>query len=310
MVDQHTEPHHDAPSSRSALLFAIAANGTLLVAQAVVGLALGSLALLADSLHNASDVVALVIALVGVGLAARPATTRRSYGLARAEVLAALFNGVVLLALTIWVVVEAVSRFSDPHHITAGPLALIGALGLMVNGGSAWFLHRTGGSSLNIRAALWHLLADALGSLGVVIAAAALRFFHAEWADPAASILISLLILAGVLHLLRDTVTVLLEATPGGVDPDAVVATLTGLPGVVDVHHIHIWAIDSNTIALTAHVAVAETDLRLAQAVIERCRTTLRAEFRIDHATLEAELEDCADPHHEVATGTRNHHSH
>jgi cobalt-zinc-cadmium efflux system protein len=287
-------------------VFSVAANSVLLVAQVVVGLAIGSLALLSDSLHNASDVVALVVALVGQHLASRPATPRRSYGLARAEVLAALLNGTVLLALTAWVVVEAVERLGDPPSLDPLPLAAIGALGLAVNGGSAWYLDRSGDDSLNVRAAFWHLAADALGSLGVLLAAAAIAWFDAGWADPVASILISLLVLAGVWHLLRDTVSLLLESTPAGIDPDEVEAVLGSLDGVRSAHHLHIWGIDSQHAALTAHLELEPgTDLHRAQEIADDGRAVLQRRFGIGHATFEPECHDCADPDHAATAGTR-----
>lgn len=297
--DTDPAPHtHDA-ASRGALVFSIAANSVLLAAQVVVGLAIGSLALLSDSLHNASDVVALVVALVGQHLATRPATPRRSYGLARAEVLAALLNGTVLLALTAWVVVEAVERLGDPPVLDPLPLAVIGALGLAVNGGSAWYLDRTGDDSLNVRAAFWHLAADALGSMGVLVAAGAIAWFDAAWADPVASMLISLLVLAGVWHLLRDTVALLLESTPSGIDPDEVTEVLAAVDGVRSAHHLHIWGIDSQHAALTAHLDLESgTDLHRAQEIADEARRVLTTRFGIGHATFEPECHDCSDRDH------------
>lgn len=292
--------HDTRGAQRNALIVSIGANSLLLVVQVAVGLVIGSLALLADSLHNASDVVALIVALVGQGLASRPATARQSYGLARAEILAALINSAVLLALTGWVVVEAIGRFSDPQSLDAGPLALIGAIGLAVNGASAWYLNRSGGDNLNIRAAFWHLMADALGSLGVIIAAGAVYFFDAAWADPAASIVISLLILVGVWRLIKDTVLVLLEATPAGIDPDEVAAALSAMDDVQSVHHLHIWAIDSQSTALTAHLELDDgTDLHRAQQVADAARTLLHNRFDIAHATLEPECHECVAPEHD-----------
>jgi cobalt-zinc-cadmium efflux system protein len=298
----HAHGHDPVRQQRGALVFSIGANTALLVVQVVVGLVIGSLALLADSLHNASDVVALVIALVGQLLAGRPATRRRSYGMARAEILAALLNGAVLIALTAWVVVEAIGRLGDPPELDAAPLAAIGLVGLAVNGGSAWYLSRTSGSNLNIRAAFWHLMADALGSFGVVVAAAAVWLFDAAWADPAVSILISVLILAGVWQLMKETVGVLLEATPRGIDPDAVQAALAAMPGVESVHHLHIWTIDSQTTALTGHLQLADgLDLHQAQQLADRCREMLHDRFEITHATLEPECHRCTTEEHDVA---------
>lgn len=295
----HTHGRAEAGRQRRALWVSVAANSVLLAAQVVVGLVIGSLALLADSLHNASDVVALVIALIGQALAARPPTSKRTYGLARAEILAALINGAVLMALTAWVVFEAVQRFSEAPELDAGPLAAIGVVGLAVNGGSAWLLSRTGGDNLNIRAAFWHLVADALGSFGVVVAAAGVYFFDAAWVDPAVSIGISVLVLIGVWRLLRDTVGVLLESTPAGIDLDDVTAALSSQPGVAAAHHVHIWAVDSTTTALTAHLSMdASVDLRTAQEVTAASRVMLAEQFGIDHVTLEPECHDCDAPTH------------
>ena len=295
----HAHGHDSAGAQRTALIISIGANSALFVAQVVVGLSIGSLALLADSLHNGSDVVALAIALLGQGLATRPATPQRSFGLARAEILAAAVNGAALMALTVWVLIEAVSRLSDPHVPDPGPLALIGLLGLLVNGASAWFLHRSGGDGMNLRAAMWHLVADALGSLGVIVAAAAQYAFGITWADPVASILISVLVLAGVWRLMNEAVAVLLEATPAGIDPDEVERALTEVAGVRSAHHLHIWAIDSNTSALTCHLLIEDgSDLHAAQLIANTCRVMLVERFDIDHATFEPECHDCGAPGH------------
>lgn len=284
---------------RRALWISVGANSVLLAVQIAVGLLVGSLALLADSLHNASDVVALVVALIGQALAARPPTDRRSYGLARAEVLAALLNGTVLVALTIWVVIEAIGRFADPPELSAPPLALVGVVGLVVNGSSAWLLNRSGGDNLNLRAAFWHLVADALGSFGVIVAAGAVWWFDAGWVDPAVSIVLSVLVLVGVWRLLVDTVGVLLESTPAGIDVEEVSAALAALPGVSASHHLHIWAVDSQTTALTAHLSMQSgVDLHRAQQVTSEARVMLADRFGIDHVTLESECHDCDSPSH------------
>lgn len=286
-------------SQRRALVISTGANGLLLIIQVVIGLALGSLALLADSLHNASDVVALCVALVGQVLATRPATAQRTYGLARAEILAALLNGVVLFALTGWVIIEAIGRFGQPHELRAAPLVIIGLLGLIVNGGSAWLLSRTGGTNLNIRAAFWHLLSDALGSVGVAVAGLAVHFFDAAWTDPAVSILISVLVLIGVWNLLKDTVEVLLESTPPGVDLDEITDLLESVEGVRAAHHLHVWSVDSQTVALTAHLLMDDgVDLHAAQQSMNVARQQLAETFGVTHATLEPECHDCDVPTH------------
>jgi cobalt-zinc-cadmium efflux system protein len=281
----------------------------LLAVQVVVGLSIGSLSLLADSLHNASDVVALVVALVGQVLAARPATDTRTYGYARTEVLAALLNGAVLLAVTGWVVVEAIGRFGDPPEVASTPLLVVGLVGMAVNGGSALLVARSG-SSLNLRAAFWHLAGDALGSLGVVVAALAIAAFDAYWADPAASLVISVLVVAAVVGVLRDAIGVLLESVPRGIDTAEVTTALAALDGVTGVHHLHVWALDSETSALTAHLQMEHgTDLHRAQDRSNEAAALLRARFGIGHATLQVE---CDDGHGDVPVelGPRRGHDH
>jgi len=287
--------HSHVPSRTSALIVAIGANSLLLVVQVVVAVAVGSLALAADSLHNASDVVALVIALVGQILMTRPPNKRRTYGYGRAEVLAALVNSAVLLAITGWVVVEALGRLGDPTEIEAGPMLVVGVLGIVVNGLSAWYLSRSG-SSLNIRAAFWHLAGDALGSLGVVVAAIAIGVFGAEWADPVASILISVLVLWAVFGVLRESLGVLLEAAPRGVDAEEVTEALEAMPGITGVHHLHLWSLDSERPALTAHLQFQhETDLHRAQLLADAASAELRERFGIVHTTFQTECGECVD---------------
>lgn len=284
--------HRHAPSRGLALVVSIVANTGMLAVQVVVGLLIGSLALLADSLHNASDVVALVIALIGQALVDRPATARRTYGYGRAEVLAALVNSAVLLAVTGWVVVEAVGRLGDPPEIQAAPLLAVGVLGIVVNGLSAWLISRAG-RSLNMRAAFWHLAGDALGSVGVVVAAVMVGVFGWEWADPVASIVISVLVVWAVLGVLRESVVVLLEAAPRGIDPDEVEEVLATVPGVTGVHHLHLWSLDSERPALTAHLQFGHgTDLHDAQLVAERAGDQLRERFGIAHTTFQTECDD------------------
>jgi cobalt-zinc-cadmium efflux system protein len=290
----HQHVHLRAPSRAGALVVSIVANAGMLAVQVVVGLVVGSLALLADSLHNASDVVALILALIGQVLADRPPSKGRTYGFARAEVLAAVFNSAALLAITAWVVVEAIGRLGDAPDIPAAPLLLVGLLGIVVNGLSAWLISRAG-SSLNMRAAFWHLAGDALGSLGVVVAALGIALFGWEWADAVASLLISLLIVWGVVGVLRESLAVLLEAAPRGIDPDQVTATLEAIPGVTGVHHLHLWSLDSETPALTAHLHFGhDTDLHEAQRIAGVATEEMGERYGITHTTFQTE---CGEHH-------------
>ena len=257
----HNHHAHTAPSDGTtethrtrvrALQIALVANGVFFGVQLAAGIAFGSLALIADSAHMASDVVALALALLAQALITRPASTRNTYGMQRAEVLAAQANAAVLVLVSGWVVYEAIQRFSHPEPVDGLGVVVVGVLGLAVNAGSAWIIARSSGDSLNLRGAFLHLASDAAGSVGVVIAGFVVIATGADWVDPLVSILISVLVLVAAWQLLRDATRVLLEGAPKGLDVDAVEQALTTAEGVDAVHHLHVWSIGSETPALSA----------------------------------------------------------
>ena len=253
----------------------------------VGGLLTGSLALLADAAHMLSDNLALGVALLAVWLADRPSTPERSFGYQRAEILAALANGVILLALAIWIFVEAWGRLSDPPDVLAGWVALVAVVGLAVNLAAAAILHRGGHDTLNMRAALRHVLADAMGSAGVLVAAFVILITGWRYADPLASMAIALLILASSLGILRDSVHVLLEGAPRGMDTRTLGRRMTQVPGVVEVHDLHVWTITSGFPALAAHVLVErDEDCHARRRELE---DVLLREYGIEHTTLQVD---------------------
>jgi cobalt-zinc-cadmium efflux system protein len=302
----HTATSADPSMYRArvrALQIALAANGIFFFVQLAAGIAFGSLALIADSAHMASDVVALALALLAQALTHRPASNRNTYGMLRAEVLAAQANAVALVLVSGWVIYEAIQRFSHPEAVDGLGVVVVGVLGLAVNAGSAWVIARTSGSSLNLRGAFLHLASDAVGSLGVVIAGLIVMATGANWADPLISIIISVLVLVAAWGLLRDATRVLLEGTPKGLDVGAVEAALTSSEGVEAVHHLHVWSIGSETPALSAHVVLAgELTLHEAQASGDRLKHELADRFGIEHATLELECHTCDDEDHDAGT--------
>lgn len=262
----------------------------------VGGYLFGSLALLADGAHMTSDVLALTLALVALILAQRAPTERHTFGLERTEVLAAQANGVLLLVGAIAIVIEAVRRLQDPQSIDTAGVLLIGIAGLVVNVGSAYVIGRTAHGNLNLRAALWHLGADALGSLAVVLAAIGTALFDAERLDSIASIAIAVLVVVGAWRLLRDSTRVLLEAVPTGVDVSAVRDALGAQPGVEAVHHLHVWTVGAEHAALSAHVVLSgPLSLHEAQERSVALKQVLAERFGIDHATLEVECHACVD---------------
>lgn len=273
---------------------AFAANGVLFVAEVAGGLAFRSLALLGDAAHLATDVVALGIALAAHRLVERPASARHTFGLQRAEVLAAQASGATLLATALWLMITAAERLGHPAHVAGGGLIVVASLGLIVNVGSASLLARSRGTSLNMRAAYLHMSLDAAGSIGALGAGIAVVLFGTDRADPAVSIAISLLLLWSAWGLLKETTHVLLEGTPQGMVPLEIQEAMAGVRGVQAVHHLHLWNLASDTPVLSAHVVLEnECSLHEAQERGDEVRGMLQERFGIGHATLELECHPC-----------------
>jgi cobalt-zinc-cadmium efflux system protein len=294
MVDRemgHGHDHHPHEAGRGAdaraLGVVLVLTALFAVAEVVGGLVSGSLALLADAGHMLSDAMSLVLALGAIWLARRPATARLSFGFRRAEILAALANGVALVAIAIWIWVEAAGRLADPPGVEGTPTLAIALAGLVVNIMGAAVLMRSGGDSLNVRAALMHVLGDLLGSLGVIVAAAIIITTGHLLADPIVSIVIGGLVLVSSWRVLRESVAVLLEAAPEGIDADEVGRRMAAAPGVREVHDLHVWTITSGFPALSAHVIVGPGEDCHARR--RELSELLERDFRIHHSTLQVE---------------------
>lgn len=297
-----------SPRRERRLVVALVLNLGIVAAQVVFGVAANSLGLLADAGHNLADVAALVISLLAVRLARRPPTAARSFGMHRSTILAAQANAASILALTALIVFEAVRRFSHPGHVEGGIVVIVAVIAGVGNLGSALVLggrdhagdgHRHEGThDLNMRSALLHMLGDAAASAGVVIAGAVILVTGGwDWLDPAASVGVSALIAWQAWGLLRDTAEVLLEATPAGLDVDAMADAITAIDGVDAVHDLHVWTLSSDVRAMSAHLVVdGHPTLEEAQAVGDRVKAHIGPAFRIAHVTFELECEQCAAP--------------
>ena len=273
--------------SRRALAVALVLTASYTVVEVVGGVVAGSLALLADAVHMLSDNVALAVALAAAWLATKPATAERSYGYKRAEVLAALANGVLLVALAIWIFVEAIMRLRDPGDVLGGWMLAIALVGMAVNVAAGMVLSRARSHSLNVEAAFRHVFADLLGSVGVAVAAVVILTTDQVEADPLVSMLIGALVLVSAWTILRDSTAILLESTPRSVDADALGRRLASAPGVVEVHDLHVWTITSGFPARSAHVLVRPgEDCHGRRRELERL---LHDEFGIDHTTLQVD---------------------
>jgi len=279
--------HDVRTANRRALGLALGITASFTLVEVVGGVLTGSLAVLADAVHMLSDNLSLALALFASWLAGRPSTTKRTYGYERAEVLAALANGVLLVALAVWIFVEAARRLSDPPEVLGGWMLAIAVAGVCVNLAAGAVLWRSREHSLNVEAAFRHVGADLLGSVGIGVAAIVVLATGWLQADPLVSILIGVLVLASSWGVLRDATTILLEASPKGVDTRALGARLASAPGVVEVHDLHVWTITSGFPALSAHVLVgAGEDCHQRRRELEQL---LREEFGIEHTTLQVE---------------------
>ncbi|CAN5561323.1 MAG: cation transporter [Rubrobacter sp.] len=289
----HSHGGHSHGAGKRALAFVFALTTAFLAVEVVGGLLTGSLALLADAAHMASDAVSLGLALFAVWLAERPATPRRSFGYKRAEILAALANGVTLVVVSVWIFVEAFARLQDPTPILGGWMMAVAVVGLAINVTGAYVLSHSGGESLNVEGALRHVMADLFGSVGVIVAAGVILLTGWRYADPIISVVIGVLILGSSWKLLRESTNILLESTPKDVDAEKVGRKMASIPGVQEVHDLHIWTITSGFPALAAHVLVgASENCHARRRDIE---AVLARDFGIEHTTLQV---DHAGDHH------------
>jgi cobalt-zinc-cadmium efflux system protein len=303
-----SENRHVPPvveGARRILWIAFVLNAGLLAVELVAGLGFSSLALLADAAHQASDVVAIGVALVAQSMVLRPGSMRHTYGLLRAEALGAQINAVLLIGAAAWVFVEAVRRFDSPAAVDGAGVVVVAAVALLVNLTCAALLARVRTHDLNLRGAWLHMTTDAAGSIGALGAGVAVLAFDADRADPIASMLIGVLVVASGWRLLRDTTNVLLEAAPRGLDVAAVEAALVASPHVEAVHHLHVWELGTQLPALSVHVVLdGEPTLHDAQEQGSSLKVMLAERFGIEHATLELECHDCDTPEDAVHRGT------
>jgi cobalt-zinc-cadmium efflux system protein len=290
MLD-HSDHRHGGEAvrqrNRRALAAALAITAAFAAVEAAGGILTGSLALLADAGHMVIDVLALSLSLFAAWMAGRPSTPRKTYGYYRAEILAALLNGAVLVGVAALVCWEAIGRLSDPPQVDSGPMLVVATAGLVANLVSGAILLGAGGESLNVRGALLHVFGDILGSVGAIAAGAVLLATGWGQADPVASLLIASLILVGAWRLLRETVDVLLEGTPAHIDMTELERAMVSVPGVATVHDVHVWTVTSGFVAMSGH---AELDgSRDAHSVLDTLTETLTGRFNISHVTIQPE---------------------
>ena len=300
--DDHSGHGHDLRgTSKRSLVTALALISTYMVAEVVGGILSGSLALIADAGHMLTDAAAIIMALFAMWIAERAASAERTFGYYRAEVLAALFNTFALWLIAGWIFFEAYHRaFSEDVEVNGWPVLLVGTGGLLVNIAAAWVLHRSSQHSMNVEGAFQHVLADMLGSVGVIISAILIMAFEWYIADPILSVVITLLIVYNTRGLIFTVMNVLLEGAPKHVDVYKLCSDIENLPGVTLIHDVHVWTITSGQDAFTAHVLMDPSWKGDVDRLLTRMQDIVHRDHRIGHVTIQLDqsITSCEEHHH------------
>ena len=287
-----SEHHHGSDLKGKNLFLAIVLNIAITVAQAVGGILSGSLALLSDALHNFSDVLSLLISYGANRLAQKKGTERQTFGFRRAEIIATLFNASTLIAIGLYIIFEAFSRFSAPEPVDTSLVIWLGFLGIIVNGGSIFLLKEDAQESMNIKAAYLHLLGDVLTSVAVVIGGLLMMFWQIYWVDPIISILIAIYLMYASYGLVKDSTAILMQFAPKSLDLEEIVQTIIAHEQIQNAHHIHLWNLDDNKIHLEAHLDFTQNlSLKESNAVLEILEEELHEKYNIDHTVFQCEYE-------------------
>lgn len=285
----HGQHHHAMESGDARLGWAVAVNVGLTVAQVVGGALSGSLALVADAIHNLSDAGSLLIALLARRIGRRPADERMTFGYGRAEVVAALINLTTLIVIGLYLVYEAVVRFFAPEPIGGWVMIWVAGIALVVDLATAALTYRMSKGSLNVRAAFLHNVADALGSVAVIVAGGLILLFGWTVADPIVTLLIAGYVLWHGFAEIGESIRILMGATPSDLDVEEVAGAMAAVPGVSSVHHLHVWALDEHRRSLEAHVVIDPIESGRTEAIKAEVKRVLAERFRIGHSTLEIE---------------------
>ena len=294
----HHVHHHDhsREGNKKGLTIALLITTGIMLLEFFGGLITNSLALLSDSGHMLNDASSLALSLVAIWFATKPASPNKTYGFYRFEILAALFNGVTLFIIAGFIVWEAIQRFYNPPTVASGSMMLIASIGLFANLLSAWVLMRKGDvkNNVNLRSAYLHVIGDALGSVGAIVAGLVMWLFGWYIADPIISVLVALLILKGAWGVIKHTVHILMEGTPITIDQNEVKKALESIEGVIDVHDLHIWTITSGLDSLSCHILIE--DHQDSQKVLQEAIHFIEEHFKIQHTTIQIETSQI---HHE-----------
>jgi cobalt-zinc-cadmium efflux system protein len=292
MAHQHIHSSSGGQLEKN-LFITMLLNLLITIVEIVGGIVSGSLSLLSDAMHNFSDGIAIIVSYIAIRLSKRPRTLKHTFGLKRAEILAAIVNASTLIIISFFLIKEAVERFSHPTPITGSLMLVVAVVGLAANVVGTALLKKGSEGNINIRAAYFHLLSDAVSSLAVIIGAVFIMVFNISWIDPALTILISIYILKETYGIVKESVDVIMMSTPPDIDMNELQRAVESIPGVKNVHHVHLWKMNDSDIHFEAHVEVEDMAVSRTEAIRAEIEERLRGTHGINHTTLQFECDRC-----------------
>ena len=293
----HNRPHHSHTSGEAAarLFITMALNLLITIAEIIGGIFSGSLSLISDALHNFSDTISFVVSYVAIKLKDHDTSYRHTFGLKRAEILAAVINSSVLIVISFFLFYEAIMRLMNPAPIDTNIMIIVALMGLLANAGASLLLKRDSVASINIRSSYLHLLSDAFASGAVILGGIAIDLWNVAWVDPALTILIGLVIIKESYQLLAEAVHVLMEGAPPEISLDEIKTAVEKFPEVTDIHHIHLWMVGDNDVHLEAHVNINDMKISESDNLRSKIERLLEVNFGIRHITLQFECQQCLE---------------
>ncbi|MDH5560344.1 MAG: cation diffusion facilitator family transporter [Deltaproteobacteria bacterium] len=292
MSHNHSTDHNNYSSAR--LFFTIGLNLIIFIFQIIGGLITGSLSLISDSLHNFSDAIALLISFIAIKISTgSKSTENHTFGLKRIEILAAVFNAAILIAISVYLFMEAWKRFFDTAVIDGGTMSVIAIIGFLANLIGVFLLKKDSGDNLNIKSAYLHLISDTLSSVAVVLGGVAIFLWKVYWLDPLLTVFIGLYVMKESFVIVMEASHILMMGAPNNVSLDVIKKELEAIPGVNNIHHAHIWMLNENNVHFEAHVDVENIDIKESSFIREKINDKLKELYPIHHTTLQFECDDC-----------------
>jgi cobalt-zinc-cadmium efflux system protein len=292
MSHNHSNNHTKETSEKN-LFITMLLNFFITIAEVIGGLISGSLSLISDAMHNFSDGIAIIITYIAMRLSKRPRTSKYTFGFKRAEIIAAIVNASTLIIISFFLIKEAIQRFANPLPIAGSLMLIVASLGLAANIAGTLLLKRGSKNNINVRAAYFHLLSDAISSLAVIIGAVFIIFYKIYWIDPLLTILISLYILMETYKIVKESVDILMMSNPEGIDLNELKTVVEKIPGVLNIHHVHLWKLNDNDIHFEAHIEVEDMVVSKTTEIQKSIDFVLHERYGINHTTLQFECDKC-----------------